>query len=137
MGVRQSSGLPALFAFFSNRVLRGGPRILAYLAASFVVSIFLLRFVSQGLSGAAIGTSKAVWHWSTGETWDETRQRAEDDIRMGYGSDGLGRFRVVVFGERDVATPARGGGDEAVSWTDVLCEEVCEDLKGVCRERVC
>ncbi|KAK5658657.1 hypothetical protein OQA88_2053 [Cercophora sp. LCS_1] len=42
---------------------------------------------------------------------------------MGYGSDGLGNFRLVVFGEKDVATPDLVDS-KAVSWTDVLCEEL-------------
>lgn len=124
MGFRRSFSPHALFAFFSSRVLRGGPRILAYLAACLVVSLLVLKFVSRGLSDAAAGTTKVIWHWSTGETWSEASGREEDDKRMGYGNDGLGRFRVVVFGEQDVATPSRVGNNKAVSWTDVLCEEV-------------
>src|SRR5689334_6537915 len=132
MGFRQSSGPHALFALFSSRVLCGGPRILAYLAACLVVSLFVLRFVSQGLPDAAAGTTKAIWHWSTGETWIEASDRKGDDKRMGYRGEGLGRFRVVVFGEQDVATPSRVGGRKATSWTEVLCEEV----GGVGREAV-
>ncbi|KAK0614413.1 hypothetical protein B0T14DRAFT_499683 [Immersiella caudata] len=118
-------GLRCVTAFFSGRVLRGAPRLLIYLVACLIISFLVLRFVSQELSQAAAETSKAVWHWHTGESWDASRIRIDQENFLGYGEDGLGNFRIVVFGEQDVATPSRKRtGEKVPGWTDVMCREL-------------
>jgi hypothetical protein len=118
--------LPSLMACFSSRVVRGGPKLLVYIVVSLVLSFTVLRFVVQELSQAASGTTKAVWHWHTGESWDASKERIQMENMLGYGEDGLGDFRIVVFGERDIATPIskEKRDNAALSWTDVMCEEV-------------
>ncbi|KAK4445180.1 hypothetical protein QBC34DRAFT_429301 [Podospora aff. communis PSN243] len=118
-------GLRWVMGCFSGRMLRGVPRLLAYLVGFLAVAFLVLRFVSQELSQAAAETSKAVWHWHTGESWDASRIRIDQENFLGYGQDGLGNFRIVVFGEQDVATPSRKRTGQKVSaWTDVMCEEL-------------
>jgi len=125
--LREARGTRWLMGFFSSRVLRGGPRLLAYLTGCLVLSFLALRFVSQELSQAAVGTSRAVWHWHTGETWDATSIRIDQENALGYGEDGLGNLRIVVFGEQDIATPS-WRDETAPSWTDVLCQQVCGEV---------
>jgi hypothetical protein len=121
-------GLRCLMAFISGRMLRGAPRLLAYLVGFLTISFLVLRFISQELSQAAAETSKAVWHWQTGESWDASRIRIDQENFLGYGEDGLGSFRIVVFGEQDVATPSRKRtGEKVPAWTDVMCQEVYRD----------
>ncbi|KAK0642935.1 hypothetical protein B0T16DRAFT_459136 [Cercophora newfieldiana] len=117
-------GLHWMMAFFSGRVVRGG-RLLTYCVGCLALSFLVLRFLSQELSQAAAETSKAVWHWHTGESWDASRTRIEQENLLGYGEDGLGNLRVVVFGEQDIATPSWGRkGEKVPGWTDVLCQEL-------------
>src|SRR4051812_7061268 len=116
----------SLMGFCSSHVVRKGPKLLAFLVVFLVLSFTVLRFVAQELSQAAAGTTKAVWHWHTGESWDASKERIARENMLGYGEDGLGDFRIVVFGERDIATPIskEKRDNAALSWTDVMCEEV-------------
>ncbi|KAK3683298.1 hypothetical protein B0T22DRAFT_384325 [Podospora appendiculata] len=120
-GLQDAFGLRILLAFFSNRVLRGGPRILVQLAACFTLLMLGMRFMPHGLSGAALGTTSSLWNWTT--EWKEEKIEIEEEEDDG----GMGGLRIVVFGEDDIAIPARthgGRGGRYPGWTEVLCEEL-------------
>ncbi|KAK3370766.1 hypothetical protein B0T24DRAFT_299281 [Lasiosphaeria ovina] len=134
---REKFGVHALLAFFSTRVLRGGPKILLHLAACLAVFILIVRFVPhQGLSAVAAGTTTTIWRgWATDETPDETTPAAHTASPLadayahgGSSKDGsASRLRIVVFGADDIAmpTPVRGLEKETSrGWTEVLCQEL-------------
>jgi len=116
-----------LMALLSSRVVRGGPKLLASTTACLVLGILVLTFTSQRLSLTATGAARTAWQWRSGESWHETQTRTDEQNTLGYGPDGLGNLRIVVFGEQDVATPRWTGNAETAKtpgWTDVLCKEV-------------
>jgi len=116
-----------LMALLSNRVVRGGPKLLASATACLVLGILVVTFTSQQLSLTATGAARTAWQWRSGESWHEAQMRIDEQNTLGYGPDGLGNLRIVVFGEQDVATPSWKGNAEmakAPGWTDVLCKEV-------------
>ncbi len=120
-GHHDAPGMSTLLGFFSTRILRGGPKILLYLATSLAVVLVVLRSMPEGLSDMAFGsisTDVAMGFWS----WSPNLNSQEGDAR--YDVDkGL---RIVVFGGGDVATPAQGSRSSgARSWTDSLCDQVC------------
>lgn len=104
-----------IIAFFTQRILRGGPKILLHLAACLVVLIVITRLLPQEVSEAAFGPHSHLWHWTAGIAGYEAE------------NEGLpGGLRIVVFGENDAATPASSGFRAAGqrSWTELLCAEV-------------
>lgn len=104
-------GLGSFLAFFSARVLRGGPKALVQLTACFAAMVLLTKLLPGGRNYARGG-------WG----WQKSGSGVDDD------DDGSvpGGLRIVVFGESDVATPARLSDEdrESRSWTEILCEEV-------------
>jgi hypothetical protein len=127
VGLQEKFGFGTLLAFFTTKVIRGGPRILlhprilGYLAACFVLLLLVLKVLPQGYMGYD------VWSWQ--------KTKSSSNLRPDVASDGSvsGGLRVVVFGGRDVATAGRmPGGDYARmdkrSWTELLCEEVSSPL---------
>ncbi|KAK3386419.1 hypothetical protein B0H63DRAFT_467764 [Podospora didyma] len=122
-------GQHSVLAFFSTKVLRGGPKILIYLAACLSVFILVIRFMPHGLSAAALGlgTTQNIWHWST----NESNKSNDAYFDYDYGSREESGLRVVVFGEDDIATPTwveREGGAKSETWSQILCRELrCSD----------
>src|SRR3569833_1010617 len=117
-------GLRALLSFFSNRVVRGGPRLLFHLALCLLAIILLTRYLPERLSdGAFASTYSSIWHWN-GETQKGGRPSALPPANTTLG----GGLRIVVFGETDIATPSRGGagdgGSARTGWTEELCKQV-------------
>ncbi|KAK3936606.1 hypothetical protein QBC46DRAFT_357343 [Diplogelasinospora grovesii] len=92
-------------------------------------------FAPQGLSDVAFGSTTSIWHWTTNTNGEQVQVQIEvDNVTFYYENEeeeddevdaGL---RIVVFGEDDVATPARTSGDENKArlpgWTEALCEEL-------------
>ena len=111
------SGVAAVLAFFSTRVLRGGPRIFLYLAA-FIVFLFLAtRLFPESVPGNF--SNAYFWSWSG----KGHGQPIEEIVP--------GSMRVVVFGENDIATRVNMPGLQDVeqqSWTEALCSEVRKSL---------
>ncbi len=108
----------ALLGFFSHRVLLGGPRLLFHLALFLLGLTLLTRLLPESMSDAALG-------FTYGNIW-----RLSSALRGSgpYGAGAGGRFRIVVFGEMDVASPSSmddAGVTEQSSWTEVLCSQVC------------
>ncbi|KAK3311988.1 hypothetical protein B0H66DRAFT_486623 [Apodospora peruviana] len=114
--------LHGLFAFFSIRVLRGGPKILLHLAACFAVLILIFRLAPGGLSTVASSNFRS-WSGTVGENEEATFGRIDEEEEVGV----AGGLRIVVFGEDDVATPARlerNGETRRPGWTELLCHEL-------------
>lgn len=115
-------GLGSFLAFFSARVLRGGPKALVQLTACFAAMVLLTKLLAGGRNYGRGG----------GWSWQKAGSGVDDD------DDGsvAGGLRIVVFGESDVATPAHLQlNAESRSWTEILCDEVgCPSKK--CAVRV-
>ncbi|OIW25698.1 hypothetical protein CONLIGDRAFT_559713, partial [Coniochaeta ligniaria NRRL 30616] len=110
----------SFLAFFSAKVLRGGPKALVQLVTCFVALVLIMKLLPHRLTDVGYGG----WSW-------QKAKNGEDAQKSGLEDDGsvAGGLRIVVFGESDVATPARlqGRGSEEVegrSWTELLCEEL-------------
>ncbi|KAK0705912.1 hypothetical protein B0T26DRAFT_656510 [Lasiosphaeria miniovina] len=105
---REKFGVHALLAFFSTRVLRGGPKILLHLAACLVVFILIIRFTTPTAHTAS--------------------PLADVYAHGGSSKDGSASgLRIVVFGADDIAMPAPVRGLEketSRAWTEVLCQEL-------------
>jgi hypothetical protein len=121
VGPGEKFDIASFLAFFSGKVLRGRPRALVQLTTCFAVLILLLRILPHRVADGHY----SEWSWGNAQDGDDARKSVVDD------DDGSvpGGLRIVVFGENDVATPARLGrrGTENVagpSWTELLCEEV-------------
>lgn len=124
VGLQEKFGISTLLAFCTTKVIRGGPRILLHpktfvpLAACFFLLLLVLKVLPQGY------IRYNIWPWRT--------TNSEGSLNHGAASDGSvgGGMRVVVFGGHDVATPGRLPGSDYAgmdkrSWTELLCEEVC------------
>lgn len=120
-GQQEKFGFGSFLAFFSAKVFRGGPKALLQLTACSVALLLLMKLL---LSHRLTDVSYSGWSWRNGKDDDAAQNSGlEDDESV------PGGLRIVVFGDRDVATPARlqGRGSENVegqSWTELLCEEV-------------
>ncbi|EOO00331.1 hypothetical protein UCRPA7_4249 [Phaeoacremonium minimum UCRPA7] len=116
-GLGDRFGLHTILAFFSNRVLRGGPKILLNLATCLVALIIITKLLPSRMTDIAFGpTYGSIWH---------------DDSKTGKGpsekQDVGGGLRIVVFGESDIATPSLTGSEmdgELLTWTESLCAEL-------------
>ncbi|KAK1751111.1 hypothetical protein QBC47DRAFT_308576 [Echria macrotheca] len=110
-----------LLSFFSKRVLRGGPKIIFYLAACLSISI-LGRLALYEISPVPFGITRVIWPL-TGYGTDTDPGSAEYETDLEQGLDPGGNLRIVAFGGQDVATPSwtGEGGD---SWTDILCRDL-------------
>lgn len=125
-------GIGAILAFFSTRVLRGGPKILLYLATFLVLLLVVTRVLPEHLTGTPFGSkNQHFWNWADGMNDGAAQKVPGGKANSGGAADGgagPGSLRVVVFGENDIATPARMQGladKKHRGWTEVLCEEVC------------
>lgn len=117
-GLGERFGLHTILAFFSNRVLRGGPKILLNLATCLVALIIITKMLPSRMTDIAFGpTYGGIWH-DDAKT-DKAAGEKEEEVGGG--------LRIVVFGQSDIATPALTAGEEEgsiLSWTEVLCAEV-------------
>jgi hypothetical protein len=121
IGPQDRFGLGSFLAFFSTRVLRSGPRGLIQVTTGFVLLVLALKILSHR-------TPYSAWSWQKPLLNNNPGDLVEED-------DGsvAGGLRIVVFGEKDVATPGPleyGVAEDvqARSWTERLCEEVCDTL---------
>lgn len=117
-GLLEGLGLKSLFAFFSAKAMRGGPRLLSQITICVVILFTLTRLLPTRFTDVAFGPSYTkILKW---------RPTAEHDD----GSVG-GGLRIVVFGGGDVATPNKGQeeiGFADKSWTEILCQQVRNTL---------
>lgn len=107
---RDSVCFQSLLGFFFNKGVRGGPRVLLYLASLLVGLFVFVKLLPQSMTeGALQSIPQSIWSSQSSEG--------------GKGSDG--GLRIVVFGEIDIGTPV--GANEEVqgskSWTQALCDE--------------
>lgn len=119
-GLHDVIGVRGVLAFFYAKVLRGGPKVLLYLAACRALFLVFMRLAPTGLSAdlssLAATTAYHIWTWS------------EHRVLAGHDEHADGGLRVVVFGQRDVATPAGGTDAAEAGWTELLCDELaCSD----------
>lgn len=121
VGLQEKFGFGTFLAFFTTKVIRGGPRILLHLITAVVLLLLVLKVVPQGY------IRYNLWSWHKTESGDNS-----NDSGSGTANDGSvpGGLRIVVFGGHDVATPGRTPGPEYLdmdkrSWTELLCAEVC------------
>lgn len=130
-------GMGALLGFFSTKVLRGGPKILLYLASFLVLLLFVIRFLPERYTESPFGSgTQPFWKWDGSKSDGATEQKdTTGGGRVGgngttRGNSTSGPLRIVVFGENDIATPSpiEGMPDKKHrAWTEVLCEEVCRN----------
>lgn len=118
VGMQDKFDWTVVLAFFSTKVVRGGPRTIVHLTTCLALLLLLIKLLPHRLTDV----NQSLWGW----------QDADEDLRSGEESDGSvpGGLRIVVFGENDIASPARLSGRGIVgtdsrSWTEVLCQEVC------------
>lgn len=124
-------GMGSLLAFFSTRVLRGGPKILLYLATCLVLLLVVIKVLPEHLNQDPFGSKSIPFlDWTGSKNDDESQQGETTDGGDASGGAASGPLRIVVFGENDIATPSRiqglGGSKKHRAWTEVLCEEVCD-----------
>lgn len=110
---RGSVCFQSILGFFFNKGVRGGPRVLLYLAGLLVGLIVFVKLLPQSMTESALlSMPQTIWSSSNGNGVDDNRPD--------------GGLRIVVFGEIDVGTPV--GMNEEVegskSWTQALCDQV-------------
>lgn len=97
-------GVKAVLVFCSNRVLRGGPRVILQVLA-FILTIFILvHLLPERLGGGGFSYKNIL-------TWKSPSAHAAD-------------LRIVVFGSPDVAGSAVDSKQKRTTWTEQLCREV-------------
>ncbi len=126
-------GPSTLLNFFFHRVVRGGPKLLLYPAVLIATMFLMAEFMPTGFSSTLASSTSHLWQFRPGG-----RRKADAPSIDGNALDAVvgGGLRIVVFGERDIATvpapnsfnSALDGGINATSWTVELCREVCFEL---------
>lgn len=109
--VRSSLCFQSLLGFFFNKGVRGGPKVLLNLAGVLLALIIFVKLLPQHMTESALSSlPQSVWS-SVGSQDDSV----------------AGGLRIVVFGENDIGTPVgmQPEYEDAQSWTQALCEEVC------------
>jgi hypothetical protein len=126
IGLQEKFGFGTFLAFFTTKVIRGGPRILLHLITGVVLFLLVLKLIPHG------HVRYNLWSWHKATIDDNS-----NGAGSGTASDGSvrGGLRIVVFGGHDVATPGRAPGPEYLdvdkrSWTELLCAEVCHRRNG-------
>ncbi|KAJ9149382.1 hypothetical protein NKR23_g4307 [Pleurostoma richardsiae] len=122
-------GVRPVLGFFSNRVLRGGPRVLLNLAAFLVLLILVMKFAPQHMSQISFGHAyDSIWRGAGRPAQEAAPEAGKGAKGATVVDDGPGGgLRIVVFGENDIGTPWSGGRDEEKSgpaWTEALCDEL-------------
>lgn len=113
-GLIEGLGLKTLFAFFSAKAMRGGPRLLPQIAICVVILIALTKLLPTKFSDIAFGSGYTrILKWRPTSSYDD-------------GSVG-GGIRIVSFGGGDITSPNKRQDEAGVtdkSWTEVLCEQL-------------
>ncbi|KAI1873719.1 uncharacterized protein JN550_002988 [Neoarthrinium moseri] len=114
-GLIDGLGLKTLFAFFSAKAIRGGPRLLPQLAICVVILIILTRLLPNHFTDIAFGSN-----YTKMLKWRPSADKHED-------GSAPGGLRIVVFGGGDIASPNKMPGNPELpdqSWTEILCEQL-------------
>jgi hypothetical protein len=117
-GLIEGLGLKSLFAFFSTKAMRGGPRFLYQITICVVILLTLTKLLPSRFTDVAFGSS-----YGRILKWRPTTEH--DDGSIGGG------LRIVVFGGGDIASPNKRPEESGVpdkSWTEILCQQVRNDL---------
>lgn len=100
-------GLRTVLLFCSNRVWRGGPRLLAQILGLILAILVIFRLLPEYLGGSFQRGYNNIFTWSSVEP-----DRPVD-------------LRIVVFGSPDLAGSAVDNTEKRTTWTEQLCREVC------------
>ncbi|KAK9414768.1 hypothetical protein SUNI508_10886 [Seiridium unicorne] len=113
-GLIEKLGLKTLFAFFSTKAMRGGPRLLPQITICVVILITLTKLLPTRFTDVAFGSG-----YTKILKWRPTVEHDDGSV--------AGGLRVVVFGGGDIASPNKSPEETGFadkSWTEILCQQL-------------